>query len=600
MSNNLELQMLLKLNDQMSKGLKSAMQTVRQESDGVAKSVAGIASAASRIKPTAIERMTSALRSMQGAAKSSVAMLQKVAQAGAAAAAGGYVLKSAADRPMAYDRRLVIMANTAYSDRDVAGRIAGKSEMDAGIRRAVKLGGTPEQAADTLNELIASGAMGKGQAGINSSLSLLPTLQKAATGIGGDPKDLAKIVIAAKQSMGITDAQIPALLSKAIKGGQEGQFESRDMAKWLPQQMALAGNQGMKGMAGFETLVSANQVSRITAGTADEAGNNLVNLLAKINSNDTSNDFKKLNIDLSGSLAAARGKGINPLEAFTALVGKQGEKDKKYLELRAKSEKQTGTEQGDTYGAMADLLMAKGIGKTVQDRQALMALIAMIQQKEKYGEIKKTVMAEQGNELETGFGTVANSLDYKAEQVGNKKAFAAMDTLGTVEGPLGFLLDGINKGADAFPGFTAALYAATVAVGALAAASGAAGIFSVLTGGDKGGGVIKGAGGALLGLSKFARIALLPGLAVTGAWEGGGAAINAYRGKDSSNMFSRGVDAGVSFLSGGSETSLGSMIYELLHREQANPQPVKVVVDVKNGNIVASVNDVNARAARRH
>lgn len=473
MSNSLELALLLKLNDQMSVGLKSAMKSVQQESNNVAKSMNGVANATNRIKPTAIERVTAALRSMQGAAKASISMLQKVGQAGAAAAAGGYVLKSAAERPMAYDRRLAIMANTAYSDRDVAGRIAGKSKMDAAIRGAVKQGGgTPEQAAETLNELIGSGAMGNGQAGINSSLGLLPTLQKYATGTGADPQDLAKIVIAAKQSMGITDAQIPAMLSKAIKGGQEGGFELKDMAKWLPQEMALAGGQGMKGMKGFETLVSANQVSRITAGTADEAGNNLVNLLAKINSTDTSNDFKKVGIDLSGSLAAARAKGMNPLDAFVGLVGTVGEKDKKYMALRAKSEKQTGTEQGDTYGAMADLMMAKGIGKTVQDRQALMALIAMIQQKDKYGQIKKAVTSENGKEGETSFGTVANSLDYKAEQVGNKKAFAAMDTLGALEKPLGFLLDGVNKGAEAFPGFTAALYAATIAVGALTAAAG--------------------------------------------------------------------------------------------------------------------------------
>lgn len=608
MSNRMELQLLLKLNDQMSKGLKSAMQSVRQESSGVAQSMSAVASATNRIKPTAIERMTAALRTMHSAAQSSLGMLQKVAQAGAAAAAGGYVLKRAAERPMAYDRRLAIMANTAYSDRNVAGRIAGKSQMDAGIRSAVKQGGgTPEQAAETLNELIGSGAMGEGKAGINSSLKLLPALQKYATGTGADPKDLAKIVIAAKQSMGITDEQIPALLSKTIKGGQEGGFELKDMAKWLPQQMALAGNQGMKGMKGLETLVAANQVSRITAGTADEAGNNLVNLLAKINSQDTSNDFKKLNIDLSGSLAAARGKGMNPLDAFVALVSREGEKDKKYKVLRAKSEKQTGTEQGETYGAMADLMMAKGIGKTVQDRQALMALIAMIQQKDKYGQIKKTVMAEHGQEGETSFGTVASSLDYKAEQVGNKAAFAAMDTLGALEKPLGGLLDGVNKGAEAFPGFTAGLYAATVSLGALAAVSSMAGIFSILKGGGAAGALAKGAGSSLLTrlgvTAAFAggtSLSTLGGVGASGLGTiAGGVGLAGVGGYGVGVGINWGMNKGLSAVSG-KETSLGSMIYELLHREQASQQPIKVVVDVKNGNIVASVNEVNSRSGSRN
>lgn len=608
MANNLELQLLLKLNDQMSKGLKSAMQSVRQESNGVAQSVNAVASAASRVKPTGIERMTVALRSMHSAAKSSLNVLQKIAQAGVAAAAGGYVLKRAAERPMSYDRRLAVMANTAFSDRDVAGRIAGKSQMDAGIRRAViQGGGTPEQAAETLNTLIGSGAMGEGKAGINSSLSLLPALQKFASGTGTDANDLARIVIAAKQNMGISDTDIPALLSKSIRAGQEGGFELNNMAKWLPQQMALAGNNGMKGMHSFETLLAANQVSRITAGTSDEAGNNLVNLLAKINSQDTSNDFKKLDIDLSGSLAAARGKGMNPLDAFVSLVGKVGEKDKKYLELRAKSEKQTGTEQGDTYGAMADIMMAKGIGKTVQDRQALMALIAMIQQKDKYGQIKKTVMAEHGKEGETSFGTVSNTLDYKSEQLGNRKAFASMDALSSVQGPLSKLLDGIISVADAHPKLAAAAYSATTALSALAAVSGVAGIFSILKGGGAVGQLAKGAGSSLLTrlgvTAAFAggtSLSTLGGVGASGLGAiAGGVGLAGVGGYGVGMGINWGMNKGLSAASG-NETSLGSMIYDLLHREQLKPQPIQVVVDVKNGNIVASVNEANSRSVSRN
>ena len=37
--------------------------------------------------------------------------------------------------------------------------------------------------------------------------------------------------------------------------------------------------------------------SAVTAGTKDQAGNNLVNLLRKLNSQDTAQDFKKLGID---------------------------------------------------------------------------------------------------------------------------------------------------------------------------------------------------------------------------------------------------------------------------------------------------------------
>ena len=532
MSRNLELQLLLRLNDQMSRGLKSAMQAVKTESKGVENSISGVASATARIKTTPIERLTSALRTMRSAASAAHETLMKVAQVGAAAAAGGYVLKSAAERPMAYDRKLALTANTAYGDRDVAGRIAGKAEIEAGVRDAVKrYGGSPEQVLDTFTTLVGSGAMGQGQAGVKSSLGALPFLQQAATGTGASGNDLAQIYLAAKQNMGMTDSEAQLGISKAIKAGQEGGLELKDMARWLPQQMAMSGNIGMKGMGGFESLIAANQATRMTAGTADEAGNNLVNLLAKVTSNDTANDFKKQHVDLYGSLTASMATGKNSLEAFVGLVQKIGTKDAKYLELKAKADgAKSDPEKQKLYESMADIMMSKGIGKTVQDRQALTGLFGMMSPTGKYSEVLAAVKKENGAEAGMSFNTIAASTDFKAEQVGNKKAFAAMDTLAAVKGPLDTLLDGVNKGADAFPGFTAALYAATVAVGALAAAS----IGGSLLGG-KGGGILnflkgklpggfaagaEAAGGGLnaaLGMRKAAAPGLLARLVAMGA-----------------------------------------------------------------------------------
>lgn len=544
MSKNLELQLLLRLNDQMSRGLKSAMKAVQGESKAVENSVSGIAAATARIKTTPIERMTSALRTMRSAAGAARETLMKVAQAGAAVAAGGYVLKSAAARPMAYDRRLALIANTAYSERDVAGRIAGKAELDKAIRAATKNGhGTPEQAADTLNTLVGSGAMGQGKAGLDASMKLLPMLQEAAQGTGASGNDLAQIAIAAKQNMGLSNEQIPLAISKAIRAGQEGGFELSNMARWLPQQMAMAGNNGMKGMGGFESLIAANQASRMTAGTADEAGNNLVNLLAKVTSSDAANDFKRQHVDLFGSLTAGMAKGKNSLEAFVGVVQQLGSKDKKYLELKAKADAaKSEPEKQKLYGAMADVMLAKGVGKSIQDRQALTGLFGMMSPSGKYSDVLAAVKKEQGAEIGTSSRVVDSTLDAKSDRLGNVKTYAAVDALGAVEGPLGALLDGVSKGAEAFPGFTAALYSATVAVTALAAASVVGSL--PMPGGGKVGGVLpflknKLPGGSML---RGARALALPGLALTGVIEGGGAAINAYQGKDASNMISRMVE----------------------------------------------------------
>ncbi len=517
MSKTFEFQLLLRFNDQVSRGLKSAMQAAKNESKGLENSISGVAAATARIRTTPIERLTSALRTMRSAASSAHETLMKISQVGMAAAAGGYVLKRAAERPMAYDRRLALMANTAYSERDVAGRIVGKAELDKAIRNATKNGlGTPEQAAETLNTLVGSGAMGNGKAGLDSSMKLLPVLQKAATGTGASANDLAQIAIAAKQNMGLSDEQIPLAISKAIRAGQLGGFELDKMARWLPQQMAMAANNGMKGMSGFESLISANQAARMTAGTEDEAGNNLVNLLAKVTSNDTANDFKRQHIDLYGSLTASMANGKNSLESFVAIVQKLGSKDPKYLELKSKADAaKNEPEKQKLYEAMADVMMAKGIGNSVQDRQALTGLFGMMSPSGKYQEVLEGVRKEQGGEIATSFGTVNSTVDAKAERLGNVKAYAAIDALGAVEGPLGKMLTGVNEVADAHPKLAAAAYAAATALAGLSVASGAGKVFGFLKG-KLPGGFANGAEAAESGLnaSKVAAPSLLSRLAL--------------------------------------------------------------------------------------
>lgn len=503
---NLELALLLKLNDQMSRGLRAAMRTAQDESKKTGRSLADIAKSTNNIKPTGIERLNKALRTVQNTAKGVLGTLNNIARAGAAVAAGGYVLKAAAERPIAYDRRLALLSNTANSGLDAAGRIRAKAQLDAAIRNASRFGGSPEQNAETLNTLVGSGAFGNA----NQAAGLLPMLAKFQTGTGAPGNDLAQIMVAAKQTMGMSDAQLPVMLSKAIRAGQEGGFELTDMAKWLPQQMSIAAANGMKGMRGFESLLAGNQVSRITAGTSDEAGNNLVNLLAKINSSDTAQDFKKVGIDLPGSLSAARDKGMNTLEAFVSLVDKVASRDAGYNKLRKQADSQTGADRKATLEAMADIMQQKSLGKVVQDRQALMALLALMQQRGKYNEVKNAVLSEAGQEGETSFQTVASTTDFKAEQLGNKKAFAAMDALASLDDPLNKVLDTTNQLAEANPKLAAATYSATTALTALAAM---AGVGTLLGGG-------KAAGGAA-GLSKLSKLRGGPLLALTAAGAGG-------------------------------------------------------------------------------
>lgn len=142
-----------------------------------------------------------------------------------------------------------------------------------------------------LDKLLASGTVKA-----ETAMKLLPTLQKGAVATGASTEDLSAIAISAMQQFGISEDQIGAVLDKAVAAGQAGNFELADMARWLPQQMAAAKSAGLSGMDGFEALLVANQQARVTAGTSDEAGNNLVNLLAKLTSKETADRFSKLEI----------------------------------------------------------------------------------------------------------------------------------------------------------------------------------------------------------------------------------------------------------------------------------------------------------------
>ena len=116
---------------------------------------------------------------------------RSVAAVGAGVMAGAMVLREPVKKAMSYDRELAMVANTAFSDRDAEGRIAGKKQLHEAVKTSVETGGgTKEEALSSLNTLLASGMKAE------TAISLLPTLQKGATATGASPEDLAAITIA--------------------------------------------------------------------------------------------------------------------------------------------------------------------------------------------------------------------------------------------------------------------------------------------------------------------------------------------------------------------------------------------------------------------
>ena len=470
------------------------------------------------------DKMAAAWRKVEGAAKSAAGAMRAAGrgisaagQFGAGMAAGGYVVKQSLDKPIDFERLLADMSNTAFSDRDLEGRKAGMAELREVINKAVASGGgSRDSAAEALNAIIASRAVD-----IESAMAMLPQLQKFGTATGASPLELANIAIRGVQNEYFDPSQVGEALDKALVAGQEGSFELKDMARWLPQLMATA--RGMKGMEGFETILAAAQASVTTSGSADEAGNNLVNLLAKLSSGDSSNAFEKLDIDLSGTLAAAVQKGMTPLDAFVALVDKEVVgKDKKYQALQ----KELAAAQGDAeksavMGNMADVLEGGAIGEIMSDRQALMALVAVMNQRDYMAGIKDKFTTAVGA-ADKNFQVVSDTTSYKEEQAALAKEKAQDGLHEALKGPLDAALEKVAAFSETFPGLTTAAYAACTAIAAMTAAATAFAAIGMLRGGL--GAALGGAGAAAAGGGAIAGGGAAAA-AGGGALAGGGAAV---------------------------------------------------------------------------
>ena len=645
--NDMSVQVTLRLRDQMGRYTKRALDDVTRATGDATTAARGLARAGADTDRMRfggllnglrqVDRLSrTAMQSLRGVASAASNAAKAAGQVGSGLAAGGYVAGRALAKPMDYERRVAQMANTAYAERDVAGRRAGMTQLDASITGAVRTGGgTRDEAAEALDKMLASGAIKA-----DAATSLLSVLQKYSTASGAASGDLADIVIRGVQQGFFKPEEAQAALDRAMVAGQMGGFELKDMARWLPQMMANA--QGMKGMAGFERILASAQASAVTAGNKDQAGNNLVNLLAKLNSSDTAQDFKKQGIDLAGSLAKARESGELPLDAFIRLVETRVVgRDKRFQAARAKAAGATGGDRASALNDMADILQASAVGRVMQDRQALLALVAEMTQKGYVADVLGGMRGAAGAG-ETAFGVVASTSAFKAQQASNEKDIAASGMLAHVKPYLDPAMERLAAFGAEFPALTTAAMEATTAIGAMTAAAAAFGGLRMLTGGagaagaggaagmagrgagfGKLAGRLAGRAGGLLAVAgaaydvyateqsamsrndkNAAHVATAGGLGGTLAGAGLGAKAGAALGTLVAPGIGTAVGAGVGGIGGGllgwlGGTSLGQKLGDMIFKDERVVR-VESVLQLDGREVARAVNEVNGRDATRH
>ncbi|MFA7399226.1 MAG: tail tape measure protein, partial [Sideroxydans sp.] len=297
-----------------------------------------------------------------------------------------------------------------------------------------------------------------------------------------------------------------------------------------------------------------------------------------------------MGINLSGTLAAARGKGIDSLDAFVGVVDSVVAKNGEFQALQAKLKTATGSDRRDILASQADILQGSAIGQLVQDRQALMALVGIMGNRGYMSDVQKRALAGEGA-AEKNYAVISQEAGFKVQQASNEKTFATQNAFEKLTPLVGAVAVGFTTIAQEFPLFTASTIAATTALTALAAASMGATLMGGKGGGltsllSKGKSLAVGAGG--LALRGGAAALSLGGLAVAGAGAGGygaGTLVNKYA--------VEGTEFG---------DNLGGMIATILAKlgNETAQEALNVTLHLDGEQIAAAVNLRNARTSTRN
>lgn len=269
---------------------------------------------------------------------------------------------------------------------DVANKPQEQEMTRAIIQTSQDTGMGRNDVADLVNQLVGAGME------LDKALAYAPVAAKFAVGQGASGVDTANMIQALQQNAKISD---PKVMEKALEGialqGQAGSFEAADMAKWFPQLLAGMEKLGISGPDSVAQLGSMLQVQMKTAGSSDEAANNLKNWMEKIGSGDVVKAYKDAGIDYNGSLNTGIQNGMSTLESSFALAQRyveatNPEQAKKMAEETAKISKETDPAKAQ---AMLDALgKALRTGDIFADMQVKAALTAYSANRGLYEKLK--------------------------------------------------------------------------------------------------------------------------------------------------------------------------------------------------------------------
>ena len=460
-----------------SRGMDAAALSAKRFKDGAQDAARLIASMRNNMQ--GVQRtIRDAAGQMQGLGRGAATAMRGAAALGTA----GYVAKAALDKPVSFESKSLDAANTIYGDIAPGERVKKASQLRAqAFEAARKYGGGADQAMEIIQGLAAGGLDG------DSIDRLLPTALKTVVAGKLQSKDVTNLLLKGLKNKMFTLDQADLAMDEGLKGGKQGSFEFKDMAKYLPQFAALG--TGMKSHAGYQMHIANAEAIETVSADADQAGNNYINLLQKLNAPDVKNNFKKKGINLTKVQLQAAAKGIDPVTAMSDAVESLMHKSKGYQKLKKKlAAAQNDDERRQIAEQMVDIMQGSQLAQLIPDRQALTALVGITSQKAYRDEVLAGVRDAAGT-VEADHSVIASGTEFKEQQLATEKDYAASKTHDTVNPWLDKGLDTVTDFARENPAATTAAYAggtgATAAAG-VGAANALLGGGSVVQGAAKG------------------------------------------------------------------------------------------------------------------
>jgi TP901 family phage tail tape measure protein len=227
------------------------------------------------------------------------------------ALAGGVAIRESVTRYAEVERRFTRIGITAEATRAEMRALTAEAQKMS-IAMAMPL----DKIADGFEALAAQGK------NLAQMRAMMPAIARTAQASGADVSDIAKSSGALADNMAIAPTDMQKAFDLLVGGGKAGQFELKDMARYLPAIAPQAAAVGMRGMGGLAQLVALAQTVRRGSGSSEEAASSLSNIFAKMESEETAKRFSKFGVDLRKEMAGARKEGKNLLEVFTQLTDK--------------------------------------------------------------------------------------------------------------------------------------------------------------------------------------------------------------------------------------------------------------------------------------